>query len=427
MALDGRIIRINEERHSLFTQMNGILDGAEAEKRELTAEETSRYTQLEKDLDSKGEEVARAQALEARRADLTTPQRNANHLPGADEERPSGVADAKEYEKVFRSWLRHDASAGDTIAPEERAVLRRGYRTEERALATGTGSAGGYTIPTGFYNEIQQARALYGGMRAAPTRKMSTDTGNPLPIPTSNDTGNVGAILAENSTVPQQDVAFGQVNLGAYTYTSKLVLVPLQLLQDSAFELQTFLSGIFGERLGRAENAHLTSGDGSAKPTGLLTGLTVGYTGATTAAVAYDDLVETFHSVNPVYRQMPAASWMLNDDTLKVIRKVKDANGRPIWLPANSGSLTDGIPDSILGKPYQVNQDMPSLGAGNTPIAFGDLSNYWIRDVKEITLIRLNERYADNLQVGFFAFCRLDGKLINAGGNPVKTYKCAAS
>jgi HK97 family phage major capsid protein len=329
---------------------------------------------------------------------------------------------AEEYKEAFWAHMRAVRQYGQEITPRQREILMRGLRQpeESRAQSIGTPSGGGYLVPQGFYNAIQTARKLYGGMRMGPTFKIQTETGNPLPIPTADDTGNVGAILAENTQITTQDVAFGSVTLNGYTYTSKLILVSWQLMQDSAFDLETFLSARMGERIGRAENAHFTTGDGTGKPTGILTSTTLGVTAAATSAVTYDELIDMEHSVDPVYRVMPGVAWMFNDTTLKAFRKLKDGDDRPIWLPAATGTLAAGVPDLLLNHPYIINQDMPAMTTGLKPVTFGDMSNYWIRDVREITIIRLDERYADYLQSGFFAFSRVDGKLIDAGAHPVK-------
>lgn len=426
--MNERLKRLIEERQYLWAQMREILDGAEKERRDLSAEESQRYERLEADLDAKGGEIERARRHGEREAELAEVRRNPILLPGGGAPEAGDGEDlmnAEEYRKAFWGHMRRLPGAESPLTPPQRALLQRGFvmQQEQRAQSIGTNSAGGYLVPQGFYDAIQEARKQFGGMRQAPTFKMTTETGNPLPVPTSDDTSNVGAILAENAQIGAQDVSFGSVTLNAYVYTSKLVLVSYQLLQDSAFDLESFLSRKFGERIGRAENAHFTTGDGSSKPTGILAasgGSTLGVTAAATTAVTYDELVDLEHSVDPVYRMMPGAAFTFNDTTLKFLRKLKDADDRPIWLPAGAPALAAGVPDTILGKPYIVNQDMPSMTTGQKAIAFGDLSNYWIRDVKELTIIRLDERYADYLQVGFFAFARTDGKLIDAGTHPVK-------
>jgi HK97 family phage major capsid protein len=247
--------------------------------------------------------------------------------------------------------------------------------------------------------------------------------GNALPIPTDNDTSNSGAILTENTQTGAQDVTFGAVTLNAYTYTSKLVLVSNQLLQDSAFNLDAFLSGKLGTRIARAINTHFTTGDGASKPNGVVTAATLGKAGATgqTASIIWDDIIDLHHSVDPSYRRN--GRFMMADSSLKIIKKLKDGDGRYLW----QSGVALKEPDTIDGKPYTVNQDMAAMATSAKPLLFGDFSKYFIRKVTGVQVLRLVERYADYNQTGFLAFERWDGNLVDAGTHPVKYYANAAS
>ena len=256
---------------------------------------------------------------------------------------------------------------------------------------------------------------------------IDTDNGRPVPIPTDNDTGNEGIELAENTQTGTQDVPFGMMTLNAYTYTSKLVLVSNQLLEDSAFDISSFLAKTLGTRIARILNQRFTTGDGAAKATGVLTAATLGYTagGSTssgeTSSILSDDLIEMEHSVDPSYR--PGARWMMGDGALKTIKKLKDAVGRPLWLRG----LAEEEPDTLLGYPITVNQDMPQPAPSAKTVLFGNFKNYYIRRVSGARVLRLTERYADYNQVGFVAFQRWDGNLIDAGTHPIKYLQEAAS
>jgi HK97 family phage major capsid protein len=274
----------------------------------------------------------------------------------------------------------------------------------------------------GFYDTLIEAQKFYGGVRQV-SNVFSTDSGNTLPIPTANETAALGSILAENATATTQDVAFGQVMLGAYKYTSNIVLVSMELMQDSAFDIEAYLARKLGERIGRINNQHFTNGTGTGQPQGVVTGATSGKVGATgqTTSITIDDLLDLEHSVDIAYRT--GAKFMLNDQSLKAVKKLKDAQGRPLWLPG----LAFKEPDTINSYGFQVNNDMQVMAANAKSILFGDFSNYWIRDVKAVQVVRFNEKYADAGQVGFVAFSRADGKLINAGTNPVAYYQNSAT
>jgi len=323
-------------------------------------------------------------------------------LPPAGD--PDRERSDKAYDKAFRSWIR---GGRDALESRQLEILQKGHvdlTAEQRALGTG-GSAGGYTIPAGFLAKITETMKLFGGMRQV-ANVISTDSGNSLPWPTNNDTGNVGVILAENNAMAEQDVTFGQKTLGAFMYSSKMIRVSYQLLQDSAFDLESFLARKLGERIGRIQNTHFTTGAGTTLPFGVLTGATSGVTTAAPTAITYGEIVDLIHSVDPAYRSSGQARFMMADSTLALIRKLADSTNRPLWQP----DVQAGVPGTILGYPITINQDMPAATATLVPIAFGDFNaGYVIRDVSGIQVRRLEERYAEYLQVAFFAYARADG------------------
>lgn len=291
-------------------------------------------------------------------------------------------------------------------------------QSEARAQSL-SGSAGGYTVPQGFLNQLEASLLAFGGMREVATI-LRTGEGNDLPIPTVSDHSNVGAILAENTQVAEQDVTFGQITMKAYKYSSKLIRVSAELLQDSAIDLESFIGGALGERIARILNTHFTTGDNSSKPQGI-TSSGAGITAASATAITYGELVELQHSVDPSYRQN--ARFMMHDSTFKAIRKLLDSQNRPIFQPDISASS----PGTLLGSPVVINQDCATIAAGAKAVFFGDFSKYIIRDVQDFTLLRLEERYADYHQVGFVGFSRHDGRILDAGTDPIKHLVLAAS
>lgn len=304
-----------------------------------------------------------------------------------------------------------------TRAPRNLAEARR---WEERAQ-TVTTTGGGYVIPDEMMRALEVALLWYGPMRQAST-VIRTETGADLPIPTVNDTGNVGAILDINTQVTNQDVAFGQLVLHAFKYTSKQVLVPVELMQDNAINLPQFLGEALGERIGRIQNTHFTTGAGTTLPFGLVTRAVSGNapTGSVAAGFKYADMVDLEHSVDIAYRRQ-GASFMCNDVVIARLKKLLDTAGRPIWQPADSAGMMAGAPNTLLGYPVWTNNDMSTATTtGTKAVLFGALGKYLIRDTLGITLLRLDERYADYHQVAFLAFARADGDLLNAGTNPVK-------
>jgi HK97 family phage major capsid protein len=406
MSVDIKTLR--EKRAKCVADARVIMEG------DVTAEIEAQFDALMAEADTLKARIDRMERVEASEAHLSERAAVTAAARGisADQARDEQVNE----DAVFNRFLRVGMNA---LTAEERAIA---VPAIQAAQSVGTNTAGGYTVPAGFYNQLEDALKAYGGMTEAGFI-VDTETGNPLPIPTDNDTSNSGAILSENTQVSAQDVTFGNVNLGAYTYTSKLVLVSNQLLQDSAFDLNGFLSDKLGTRIARAINTHFTVGTGSSQPSGVVAGAVSGKVGTTgqTGSVIYDDLVDLVHAVDPAYRK--GAKFMLSDTSLKVIKKLKDGQSRPLWLPGMASSE----PDTILGYGYVINQDVASMTANAKSILFGEFKKYFIRRVKGTQVLRLTERYADYNQTGFLAFQRWDGVLVDAGTHPVAYYANSAS
>jgi len=321
-------------------------------------------------------------------------------------------------------------SVNDAMARSARGAL------ELRDMTTGGGNAlqgsgGGYFVPVGFVDEVEEAMKWYGDMLQAGTI-METATGQPLPYPTDNDTTNSGELVGEGVQVTTQDVSIGNVVFGAYKFSTKMIKVSLELLQDSAFDLESYVKEKFGVRLGRSLNTYFTTGTGTGQPTGIITAATAGptATGAATndggvetggTSIGTDDLTELEHSIDKAYRR--GSAFMGNDSTIKTLKKLKDKYGRPIWLPG----IAVQAPDTILGYPYFTNNDMAAIAVNAKTLLFGQLKKYMIRQVKELAVVRLSERYADYGQVAFIGFARYDGNLLDAGTHPVKYLVQAAS
>jgi HK97 family phage major capsid protein len=397
-----RLKNLLEKRATAWEQMLGIRARAEQESRDtLTAEEREQWDRIEAELTNYTADIEREQRANEFAKAIAPVLAEAEALT-----RGAASPDA-EYRNAFLKWAR--GGTGELDADEKRA-LRQGFVSadnENRALGVGTGAAGGYAVPQGFRNIIVEAMKYFNAMRQVAT-VITTDTGATLPWPVNNDTANIGAILAENTVITQQDITLAQEQLAAYMYTSKLILVSYQLLQDSAIDLEAFLGRKMGQRVGRIQNQHFTTGTGTSQPTGLITGATNISTAATgsTTAIKYADLVNTMFKVDPAYRGGPNVKWMWSDTALATIRGLVDLQGRPLWEP----SVQAGTPDMLLGKELIINNDLPVPSANAKTGAFGDFeAGYVIRDVKAIQTVRLDERYADALQVGWFAYLRSDG------------------
>jgi HK97 family phage major capsid protein len=421
-----RVLELKQQRAALIAQAGQILTKASDEKRALTAEEEAQYSALFADAEKFRKTAELEESHAAVQAQLATSAASEAELRGRQNAGSSPDQIKEQRATAIRSYLMNGS-----VAPEYSSILLPGnqgaHDFRAAAQTVGTGSSGGYTVPQGFWAEVIAAMKFYGGMRAARTRKISTTMGNALPIPTTDDTGNTGRLLAENGAITNTAVAFGQVTLNAYKWSSDSLLVPYELLQDSGVDIEAFLIERLAERLGRVQNTYFTTGTGSSQPQGVVAGATSGKAGASgqTSTLIYNDLVDLKYAVNRAYRQN--AEWMMNDATLAVILKLVDGSSRPLFESAYNVSLQSGEPDRLLGQPVIINNDVATMAASAKSILYGDFANYWIRDVMAMMLLRLTERYADNGQVGFIAFMRSDGKMVDAGQHPVQYYINAAS
>lgn len=299
------------------------------------------------------------------------------------------------------------------MTSQDRDALATYYNT---ALQTNSGAAGGFTIAPGWANQLIEAMAAFGGMRRVATI-ISTSEGQDLPFATSDDTSNEGEILAEGATTTELAPTFGQVVLKAHVFSSKVVPISVTLLNDSAFNLEAYLTRVFARRIGSVANRFFTTGAGANEPMGLLTAATSGVSAASATAITWDEMIDLEHSVDPAYRAMPGVGYMFHDTTLRELKQLKDGEGRPFW----SMGTANGEPDRIGGYRYVINQNMPQMTSTSKSVAFGDFSQYYIRDVEDMALMRFEDSvYGLKRQVAFVMFSRHDGGLIDAGTHPVK-------
>lgn len=402
--MSSRLQELRERRKALWDDAKEILDSAERAGRELSGEENESYEKYTAEVDLLSREIDNREKAEKLEERFAQPQLEPDLNGGT---RVGPAPRATTYESAFRSYVRGGHRALDNT---QIRILNDNVPEEIRALST-TGTAGGYMVPQEFLRDMVRTMKAFGAVRRV-ARVITTESGASMPFPKVDDTANVGAILAENTQVSEQDVAWTQATLSAYMYTSKLVRSSLQLIQDSAFDVESELRDMLAERIARIQNQHFTTGTGTGQPQGLVTGGTVGVTAASATAITADEIISLAHSVDPAYRSSGRARFMMRDATVAAVRKLKDTTNQYLWQP----SLQAGVPDSLFGYPIEINQDMPAAAIDAKTVAFGDFNEgYLIRDVRGFQLLRLDERYADYLQVGFLGFSRSDGLVRNAG------------
>ena len=389
----GKLKALKEKRATIYTSIDELRQATDG--REMTAEEQQRWDTMLSDYDK----ADKAVEAEERFMDI---QRKQAEQEVARRDSLLGQTVGEEYRRAFGDYLLNGASG---ISSESRATI------EQRAGIAGL--SGGLIIPKTLASEIEVALKAYGGMFEAATI-LNTSHGGDLILPTVNDTSAKATIVSEYDQSTKRAPSFGSVVLKAYTYRTPIIPVSQELIQDSAFDLDALLSRLLADSFSRGVNEDLTTGNGTGKPTGIVTAATACTTQASAASIKLDDIIDLIKSVNSAYARN--GKFMFNRNTLWELAKIKDQTGRYIW----QDSTREGTPATLFGKQYVLNDDMADIGAGNASVLFGDLTKYNIRLVQSFRVIRLNELLAEYLSIGLFGFARVDGNLLDAGTNPVK-------
>lgn len=422
---------LREKRANLNEQAKALLNKASEEKRDMTAEETKQFDALHNDMDSLKGQIERIERQEAADKELREKQAAIVGAAGVANPGQAGGADNRDDEdpetvkekrtQAFRGYIRNGMNA---LPPEQRQMLvdmQAQLPPEARALAAGLDTAGGYTCPEDFVAQLETAMKAFSGVRQTRATILNTASGNDMPWPTSNDTSNEGEQVGENQQVTEQDIEFGAVTLRAYMYSSKMIRVSYQFLQDTGIAgIEGWIAARGGERIGRATGRKYITGTGNNQPLGLAEGTERGKQGSTQTQFKWEEMVDMEHSIDPAYR--PQAEWLIGDKTLRNVKKQKDGEGRPLWVPG----VAVREPDTILGYPYAVDQYIPDPAASAITAYFGDFSKFILRDVTSMQMLRLTERYADYLQVAFLLFSRHDSVILDAGTHPIKHFQQGA-
>jgi HK97 family phage major capsid protein len=420
-VMSQKSLELRQKRSALIAEMHDL-----TEKTSFAGEAEARWNSLDAEQKSLEKQINAIESTEGLRSEMEKVTHVEKTQPGTEtrevkltneEQRAKKYSDlrgSEAYKRSFDNWLR----SGRKDSTFSEAAELRTYSGLE--ASTGVGEN---IVPIGFQKEVDIKLKAYGGMRRN-ARIINTSAGNTLQWPIMDDVDTqTGEWTAENGTVGQGNPSFSQVTFTSNVADSKQVLVSVQLLQDSAFDVQSLLTDAFGVRIGRTINNGYTVGNGSGQPNGLIPQLTSNYSGQQVLAngaasnnstssyseinsVGTDDLGNLIAQLDPAYR--PNAKFMANQNTIDFLRKVKDGFGHPMW----TSSVASSIPDKIFGYDYDWNQDMATIAATNVSMVFGDFSHYVIRDVGPLTTVVFQELYMASLQKGYLAFLRTDGQLL---------------
>lgn len=393
---------ITNKRAALIKEQRDLIEKTIAENRGFNTEEQSKYDKLGSDISSLSA-LHQASVVLAETEKKLAAERDAAFVPdvsasAADSKRSRSV-DSDGYKAALNVYARQGLNG---IVPEHR-----------NALQVGTSSEGGYLVPTEFETKLVALLVNLDPIRAL-AHKITTASDRNIPIETSK--GSFAYIAEEAAYAVNSDPAFGQVVLSSFK-SGGIIKVADELLQDSFFDLQSYLLSNAADRFNTLEETNFAAGDGSGKPKGIFAttsvgGVTVPNTNAgSTSVITFDNLVDVYHALGRPYRQ--SATWVMNDATVKYLRKIKtglSGDVTYVWQP----SLVAGQPDMILGRPVVVTGGAPTIASAAVTVALVDLSKYYIADRLGTTMQRLNELYAANGQVGFRFTRRNDGRLVDA-------------
>lgn len=402
------ILELREKRAKAWEAAKAFLDSHRKENGVLSAEDDAAYTRMEQEITDLGKEIARLERQEALDAELNRPVNKPltgkpmNGKLEDDGEGKTGRA-SDEYKKNFWNAMRSKAPVPNVT----------------NALQIGTDTEGGYLVPDEFENTLVEALEEENIFRQMAKIIQTSSGDRKIPVVATKGTA---SWMDEEGAYPESDDSFGQVSIGAYKLGT-MIKVYEELLNDSVFDLQSYITREFARRIGSREEEAFFTGNGTGKPLGILAatgGAETGITAASATAVTADELIDLYYSLRSPYRRN--AVWTLNDSTVKAIRKLKDGNGQYLWQPG----ITAGAPDMILGRPVRTSTYMPEIAAGAKTIAFGDFSYYWIADRQGRSFKRLNELFAATGQVGFLASQRVDGKLVLPEAVKVLAQKAAS-
>jgi HK97 family phage major capsid protein len=398
---------LREQRTALAKDTRNLLDQHPGKL--WTKVQQDQYDEKTSEIERIDAEIKRVQ----RQADIDADNAVQNAIEQVSKDRKH---DSLSAQGIYSTFVRQGQEG---LSAEQRQVIRN-------TMSTTTNSQGGYSVQSAVAKELIDSLKDYSGVRQV-AEVFQTATGAPLSYPTSDGTSETGELIGENTTATASDPSFSTVSLNTFKYSSKIIAVPFELLQDTQIDMEAFIRRRIGDRIGRITNTHFTTGTGSGQPNGVVTAAGSGKVGTTgqTLTVIVDDLIDVVHSINIAYRRGGNLSWMLADVSFAKVRKLKDTAGRPIFIPGWDG-LGKTMPDQILGYPVQVNDDVAVMAANAKSILFGNFNYYKVRDAMEVTLFRFTDSaYAKLGQVGFLAWMRCGGNLVDAAA--VKYYQNSAT
>ncbi len=385
-----KILELREKRAKAWDAAKAFLDTKRGADGLITTEDEATYNKMEADVIALGKEIDRLEKQALLDNELEKP------VSKPITEKPMNGGMDNDEVKTGR--------AADSYKKAMLSALRSNFRNVSNVLQEGVDADGGYLVPEEYDSRLIDGleeeniiRKLGHRITTSGERKINIAATKPA-----------AAWIDEGEALVFSDATFSQINLDAHKL-HVAVKVTEELLYDNAFQLENYIIEEFYKALANAEEDAFLNGNGTGKPLGILAasgGAEVGVTTASATAITADEVINLVYSLKRPYRKN--AVFILNDQTIAALRKLKDGNGAYMWQPA----LVAGEPDKLLGYSVYTSAYMPAIEAGAKTIIFGDLSYYNIGDRGSRSFAELRELFAGNGMVGFVAKERVDGKLV---------------
>jgi HK97 family phage major capsid protein len=405
---------VRERRNEQMRALRNLMDNNPGSK--WNADCQAKYDAGVAEVERAESEIARIERVLALEADKPAGQQHPEAREAIERARAGSRKMSAAVAAAFDKWSRHG----------ERSLDASDWQQIRNTMSTTTTTEGGYTVQTEIASTVIDALKDYSGVMDV-AEILRTANGAALNFPSSDGTAETGEQIAENITATGADPVFGSVPLNVYKFSSKVVAVPFELLQDSQVDIEAFIMKRLRQRLGRILNTRFTTGSGAGQPNGLVTASSAGKVGVVgqTLTIIYDDLVDLIDSVDIAY-QSGKVGFMFAQSMRKVIRKLKDTSGRPIWMPSYEAGIAGKMAETLMGFDVKINNDMAAPGANNKTVLFGDLSQYKVRVAMEMQMFRFSDSAYTKLgQIGFLAWMRAGGNLVDAAA--VKYYQHSAT
>ena len=356
----------------------------------MSDEDAKTYADMEKKVSNFTKEIERMQSMEAMEREMAKPM--------------SEPLTSQPMQTENNAKPKKTGRASNEYKEGVLQALRSNFRQVSNVLQEGVDTAGGYLVPEEYDKRLIDGLTEENIMRTLGTT-ITTSGEHKINIAGAKP---AASWIEEGGALIFEDASFDQIILDAHKL-HVAIKVTDELLYDNAFNLESYILTQFSKALANAEENAFLNGDGVGKPLGIFAENGCGKVAITTntqSSITAVEIINLVHSLKRPYRKN--AKFIMNDQTIALIRKLKDNNGAYLWQP----SLQAGEPDRLFGYPVYTSAYVPTVAASKPVIAFGDFSYYNIGDRGVRSFDQLRELFAGNGMVGFLAKERVDGKLV---------------